>query len=177
LSWSEDNTLRLWSEDGVSLAVLEGHAGVVNGALELADGRLLSWSDDKNVRLWSEDGVPLTVLEGRAGTVDGVVTLADGRLISRSRNTFQLWSREGTPLTTLKGHAGRVGGPLELADGRLLSWSDDGTVRLWSSNGAPLDLWGTPMGPIRSVVPSAADERTFAVLINRYVYMIEIERS
>jgi hypothetical protein len=85
--------------------------------------------------------------------------------------------QRGTPLTTLKGHAGPVGGPLALADGRLLSWSDDGTVRLWSSNGALLDLWGAPMGPIRRVVPSAADERTFAVLINRHVYMIEIEPS
>jgi hypothetical protein len=94
LSWSDDNNLRLWSEDGVSLAVLEGHVGVVNDALELADGRLLSWSDDKTMRLWRRDAVPLAVLEGQAGMVNGMLRLADGRFISRSRNTLQPWSRE-----------------------------------------------------------------------------------
>jgi hypothetical protein len=37
---------------------------------------------------------------------------------------------------TLRGHEACVNGALALADGRLLSWSKDGTLRLWASNGA-----------------------------------------
>ena len=41
-------------------------------------------------------------------------------------------------LRELKGHGGPVLGATALGDGRLLSWSDDGTLRLWTSNGTEL---------------------------------------
>jgi len=56
LSWSWDNTLRIWSSDGEEIATLKGHTGLVNGALELKDGKILSWSGDKTFRIWSSDG-------------------------------------------------------------------------------------------------------------------------
>ena len=53
LSWSDDNTLRLWDgASGAALATLEGHTWPVTGALALPDGRLLSWSNDNTLRLW-----------------------------------------------------------------------------------------------------------------------------
>ena len=63
LSWSGDETLRLWDRTGKPLAVLEGHTSSVNGALQLPD-RLLSWSHDGTLRLWDQDGKPLAMLEG-----------------------------------------------------------------------------------------------------------------
>jgi hypothetical protein len=39
---------------------------------------------------------------------------------------------------SLQGHTEPVNGAQELSDGRLLSWSVDNTLRLWSSEGAPL---------------------------------------
>ena len=65
LSWSKDSTLRLWTADGQSLRVFEGHTGGVTGAVELGNGRLLCWSwDDRTLRLWTADGQSLRVFEG-----------------------------------------------------------------------------------------------------------------
>ena len=64
MSWSDDDTLRLWAGDGTLLALLEGHEGRVTGALALADGRLLSWAEDSTLRLWDEDETSVTVLGG-----------------------------------------------------------------------------------------------------------------
>jgi WD40 repeat protein len=79
--------------------VLEGHARSVDGALALADGRLLSWSRDGTLRLWSVQGEALGVLAGHTGNVNGALALADGRLLSWSDDgTLRLWSSQGSPL-------------------------------------------------------------------------------
>src|SRR6516164_5771976 len=84
LSWSIDDTLRLWSAEGTPLAVLEAHSYSVRGALELRDGRLLSWSANDTLRLWSTDGAPLAVLKGHSLGVNGALELRDGHLLSWS---------------------------------------------------------------------------------------------
>jgi len=138
-SWSEDNTLRLWTADGTPLAVLQGHTGRITGALILGDGRLLSWSEDNTLRLWTADGTPLAVLQGHTGGITGALILGDGRLLSWSTDcTLRLWAANGTPLVELRGHTDWVLGALALEDGRLLSWSADSTLRLWTADGVPL---------------------------------------
>ena len=139
LSWSWDNTLRLWSAGGETIAVLAGHEHWVLGAVELDDGRLLSWSDDHTLRLWSAGGEVLAVLAGHGHKVTGAVELGDGRLLSWSDdNTLRLWSAGGEALAVLAGHGEWVLGAIELDDGRLLSWSYDNTLRLWSAGGEAL---------------------------------------
>ena len=94
LSWSSDNTLRLWDgQSGQCLKVLEGHSNSVLGALALNDGRILSWSWDKTLRLWDgQSGQCLKVLEGHSISVDGALALNDGRILSWSEdNTLRLW--------------------------------------------------------------------------------------
>jgi WD40 repeat protein len=123
------------------LAVLEGHASGVTGALPLADGRLLSWcgdlfSADRTLRLWDgNSGACLAVLEGHTSGVLGALALVDGRLLSWSWDyTLRLWDgNSGVCLKVLEGHTGRILGVLELADKRLLSWGSwgDNTLRLW----------------------------------------------
>lgn len=55
LSWGYQRALRLWdSQMEMCVAILEGHAGVVDGALELPNGRLLSWACDHTLRLWEQ---------------------------------------------------------------------------------------------------------------------------
>jgi WD40 repeat protein len=135
LSWSGDNTLRLWDgATGAALAKLEGHTESVNGALALPDGRLLSWSSDYTLRLWDgATGAALVTLEGHTDWVSGALALPDGRLLSWSQDkTLRLWDGDtGAALATLEGHRRSVDGALALPDGRLLSWSVDGTLRLW----------------------------------------------
>ena len=54
LSWSEDETLRLWdAATGAQIGPAMKHEDSVNGALFSRDeSRILSWSDDKTLRLW-----------------------------------------------------------------------------------------------------------------------------
>jgi WD40 repeat protein len=149
LSWSWDETLRLWAADGAPLATLRGHA--VAGALELRDGRLLSWSWDETLRLWAADGAPLATLRGHAREVLGALELSDGRLLSWSWDeTLRLWAADGAPLATLRGHA--VAGALALRDGRLLSWSWDNTLRLWAADGAELATLRGHEGGVRGAL-------------------------
>ena len=131
------------------LRVLEGHTHVVEGALELSDGRLLSWSGDKTLRLWDgQSGAPLATLEGHTDWVKGALELSDGRILSWSGeegdgngdNNLRLWNgQSGAPLATLEGHTDHIYGVLALSDKRLLSWSYDDTLRLWDGqSGTPL---------------------------------------
>ncbi|MCI4665927.1 MAG: TIR domain-containing protein [Neomegalonema sp.] len=94
LSWSGDNTLRLWSAKGAEIAVLKGHRRSVLGAEILADGRILSWSDDSTLRLWSDQGAEIAVLKGHRRSVLGAEILADGRILSWSDDsTLRIWPR------------------------------------------------------------------------------------
>ena len=139
LSWSNENTLRLWGADGELLTTLTGHTETVVGVVELRNGRLLSWSRDNTLRLWGADGTLLATLAGHTSSIQGVMELRDGRLLSwSSDNTLRLWTADGATLATLAGHTDSVSGVMELRDGRLLSWSQDNTLRLWSADGSPL---------------------------------------
>jgi WD40 repeat protein len=76
---------------------------MVNGALELRDGRLLSWSRDWTLRLWAADGTELAVLRGHEDEVRGALELRDGRLLSWSEDTtLRLWAADGTPLGAIR---------------------------------------------------------------------------
>jgi WD40 repeat protein len=66
LSWSNDQTLRLWDANGAPLTVLEGHTDQVNGTVELLDGRILSCGLDGTLRLWGAKGEALKVFYGDA---------------------------------------------------------------------------------------------------------------
>ena len=117
------------------LAVLEGHTQLVEGALALANGRLLSWSSDGSLRLWSgHSGAYVAILEGHTQSVLGALALADGRLLSWSSDrTLRSWDvHSHACLAVLKGHSSPIRGALALADGRVLSWArHDMTLRLW----------------------------------------------
>lgn len=104
LSWSDDGTLRLWSNDGVPLTVLEGHAGWVMGAQILADGRILSWAKDRALRLWDgRSGRCHAILEGHTAPVVCAQALTDGRILSWSwDNTLRLWDNDGRMIETIQ---------------------------------------------------------------------------
>ena len=141
LSWSKDNTLRIWDNDGRPCAVLEGHTNWISGALQLNDKRILSWSGDNTLRIWDNDGRPCAVLEGHTSGVSGALQLNDKRILSWSGdNTLRIWDSDGRPCAVLEGHTSGVSGALKLFGGRILSWSEDffdkdNTLRIWDSLG------------------------------------------
>jgi WD40 repeat protein len=123
------------------IRVFDGHAGEVNGACELTDGRVCSWSDDGTLRLWSGDAIPTTIVEGHTGPVTGVIALRDDRILSWSADrTLRIWTADGAEAATLEGHTRNVLGARELRDGRLLSWAADDTLRLWTPQGGDVRI-------------------------------------
>jgi len=55
-SCSNDETVKLWTLDGVSIGILTGHSGFVYHVTTLLSGELVSCCDDKSVRIWNRDG-------------------------------------------------------------------------------------------------------------------------
>mgnify|MGYP002365850614 CR=1 FL=1 len=99
LTWSADNTARLWDKSGMPVKTLEGHTSTVTGAIFSPDGQfILTWSYDKTARLWDKNGLPVKTLEGHTAAVYGAVYSPDGAYILTWSydNTARLW--EGFPL-------------------------------------------------------------------------------
>jgi WD40 repeat protein len=97
LSWSDDNTLRIWdAESGSPLALLKGHIERVNGAEELSNGRILSWSVDKTLRLWEVgNGASVGVLESHTDYILDVEVLSDRRILFMDDFTLHLLDVNG----------------------------------------------------------------------------------
>ena len=132
---------------GALAQTLQGHSGLVNGAVLLDDGkRALSWSYDTTLRLWDLDKGESQPLEGHSDRVNGAVLLDDGkRALSWSYDTtLRLWDLEKGQSQPLEGHGRSVEGAVVLDDGkRALSWSYDETLRLWDlDNGQSQPLKG-----------------------------------
>jgi WD40 repeat protein len=134
-----------WKRPGRFEAVLRGHAGPVNGALVLPDGRILSWSKDSTLRFWRSDGTPDGEPLRDRWAIDGALVLPDGRILSWSEDsTLRLWRSDRMPDgPVLYGHELGVTGALVLPNGVIVSWSRDRTLRLWHADGTPAG------GPLR----------------------------
>jgi len=80
---SDDHTLRLWSEDGTLIKVLEGHTDKVRAAAFTPDGRyLVSGSDDKTLRLWDgRDGWFIKQLAEQDSRVGSLSISPDGKSV------------------------------------------------------------------------------------------------
>jgi len=53
-SCSNDETIKMWTIDGVNLATLRGHSGFVFSICYLDSGELVSGSDDCTVKVWRD---------------------------------------------------------------------------------------------------------------------------
>ena len=96
LSWSHDQTLRLWdAATGAAIGEPLRHEGPVYGALYSPDGRrILSWSHDQTLRLWdAATGAAIGEPMRHEGLVWGALYSPDGRrILSWSDDkTLRLW--------------------------------------------------------------------------------------
>jgi len=121
---------------------LDGHKGMVRGACELDNERILSWSDDKTLRIWDKKGHLINTLSGHTDVIIGALLLKNGNILSWAGKyfketdvTLRLWDHNGDLLAILDGHTRSVEGAIELNDGNLLSWSPDKTLCMWDTHG------------------------------------------
>jgi WD40 repeat protein len=167
LSWSKDNTLRLWdAATGAAVGEPLRHEEAVLGAVYSPDGkRILSWSDDKTLRRWdAATGAAIGEPLQHEDKVNGGVYSPDGkRILSWSNDkTLRLWdAATGAAIGEPLRHEAAVNGGVYSPDGkRILSWSEDETLRLWDAEmGAAI---GEPLrrgGPVKGAVYSLDGKR------------------
>lgn len=108
LTWSWDNTARLWAADGTPGPVLKGYGGPVIGALQLADGRLLTRSSDSTARLWAAER-PGTHPAGPHGfALRRRAACRRPPAYQSSDNTARLWPLERSLLAWADEYIGRL---------------------------------------------------------------------
>ncbi len=119
------------------LRVLEGHGDWIRGAIVLAPDHIASYVDEE-VRVWElSSGRCVSVMEPDDGDVTELLALADGhRLLIRTEDGMGLWDPfTGEQVAALEGHEADINGVAAHDVGRgFVSWSDDGTIRWWSSD-------------------------------------------
>jgi len=138
---SRDRTARLWSSvDGTPKLVFEGHAGGVLDVAHSPDGLLVATgSEDSTARVWdAATGREVAVLRHPL-RVNAVAFVGNDRLATAGGDGMvRCWNaRHGTEIGLFRGHAAALWS-LETAGGtgRAVSGAEDGTVRLWSLDGA-----------------------------------------
>ncbi|MBD1843590.1 AAA-like domain-containing protein [Cyanobacteria bacterium FACHB-63] len=136
---SEDQTVKLWREDGSSVTTLKQHTGSVFTIAFSPDGKLIATGGADNiVQLWSHDGWQIQRLSGHEDTIYGVAFSPDHRTIATASadRTVKLWSRQGQLIRTLRGHQQAVNAVTFSPDGELIATaSADRTVKLWTRTG------------------------------------------
>jgi WD40 repeat protein len=140
LTASRDGTARVWKTDrGSTVAVLAGHDGAVGGAVFDRTGRyVLTYGEDGTVRIWdSHITAELRLLDHEKVRLTGLAVAEKGalRLTTNARGVAHIY-REGRPRITLP--VRQVRDAIFSPDGTLaVTASGDGTVRIWSTDGAP----------------------------------------
>lgn len=142
LTWSLDQTARVWNcETGEALFVLR-HADAVSGASMSQSGDvLLTWSFDGSARVWNaQDGTAMAVLAHDAAVRGAMFNDDESLLITWSRDgAVRTWNVEDWTLAATITHDDDVRDVTLLdAPARLLSWSYDGSVRMSELGGREL---------------------------------------
>ena len=149
LSYSDDNTIRLWGTNLQALSVFKEHKDAVLGIKTFND-YFISYSKDASIKIWNYDGSSIT-LTGHRGWVSGIEVI-DKRILSFSHDaTIKFWTLEGQLIKTLEGHTSWVNGVKLLNNNTILSYSVDTTLRLWDAAGEPLKVMTGHMGVVRGV--------------------------
>lgn len=160
LTWSFDNTVRIWDIKGNVLATMRHDDWVVDAIWSSDGNRVLSWSADSTLRLWSKTGQELalmhhdrfdpTISRDPSMPLHRVYSAqwnADNALIvSRSNDdplcqgeqcvyAAWIWTTQGELVAKLP-HDNVVNGAIWNKSGtQILTWSEDGTAKIWSNQG------------------------------------------
>ncbi len=176
-SASSDQSIKIWSHEGVLRQTLMGHRDTVwcvSFSPDTDPNRqiLASASKDKMLKLWDKNGRLITTLVGHQDEVKWVSFSPDGTLIASASQdqTVKLWNREtGALVRTLQGHQDSVLSVSFSPDGALIaSSSKDNTIKLWNRQGQLIDtltghqdaIWSVSFSPDGQMIASGSDDYT-----------------
>ncbi len=137
---------------------LKGHGGPIMGIAVSQDGEVATASFDNSVGIW-RDGVPAW-LEGHDAAVTAIAFGPDGMLVTGGDDySVRIW---GDAPRVLGRHAGKVSGLAVSPDGDWIASSSwDGSVRLWSADGARHRLLAEPGAGVNDVAFDLAGQHLF----------------
>jgi WD40 repeat protein/serine/threonine protein kinase/TPR repeat protein len=159
----------------LQVAVLAGHAGVVNTAQYSPDGtRIVTASHDRTARIWdARTGIELAALTGHTDHVGFASYSPDGtRIVTASDDmSVRVWdARTGAQLLLLAGHRDTVSTAAYSSDGtRIVTASDDQTARIWDARSGALlrvlsghggYLYSAVFSPDGARIVTASDDKT-----------------
>jgi WD40 repeat protein len=130
LTWSNDRTLKICTQDGIVEATLKGHENNIRNAFVLANGDIVSWSDDATVRIWDTLKAQLKcVFAQHNSLILHVWSVSTNLLLSQSLDgRCYVWDRvTGESCTAFD--AGMNGG-IVLSTSRFLNW-EQAAMKLW----------------------------------------------
>jgi WD40 repeat protein len=133
LTWSNDRTLKIWTQDGIVEATLRGHENYINNAFELDNGDIVSWSDDATIRVWDAlTTQPKCVFAQHNNLILDVWSVSTNVLLSQSGDgRCYVWDTvTGESCTAFDTG---VNGGIVLSTSRFLNW-EQATMKLWDLN-------------------------------------------
>jgi WD40 repeat protein len=133
LTWSNDRTLKIWTQDGIVEATLRGHENKIRNAFALDNGDIVSWSSDATVRVWDASTTqPKCVFAQHNNLILYVWSVSTNLLLSQSLDgRCYVWDRvTGESCTAF--NTG-VNGGIVLSNSRFLNW-EQAAMKLWDLN-------------------------------------------
>lgn len=155
-SGGRDCKIRLWNDEGTCTGELAGHTQSVLGLARSGDEQLASVSRDRTLRIWNlktRQCVRTTLAHDAA--VLTVAAIGNGRVATGSADhRIKVWNAAGEQLASMPAHTGWVWKVVRLTDSLMASASEDGSVKLWSTE--TFDLIACLQGPhaLRAVAAS-----------------------
>ncbi|BAY20275.1 WD-40 repeat-containing protein [Calothrix sp. NIES-2100] len=140
---------RIWDTYGKQLAILQGHQGSVIAASFSPDGkRIIAQTDDNTAYIWETSGK----LIGKTNENLETFNPDEKLIIAESKNdndgNTRILNSSGKLIAELRGHQGKINTAYLSRDGKLIvTGSEDGTARVWDTNGKQLAILSSPNPP------------------------------
>ncbi len=119
--------------------------------------KIVSLGTDGSILVWNTQGKKLASFFAGPHEVNSLtigpsgkkIALGHGNFVhSQTSNYISIWTIKGKRLQKILGHKGRINQVDYSTEGHLLSASQDGTVRVWDTNGKPLAMLYKHQSPV-----------------------------